>query len=282
MRLFSHWIVPCFVLITVLAGGLACGVTPTLQQATSTPPAALTEMMTEPSQITSPEELTPTFTPIPVYTVVSLVSNMTEETGKFPDYTIQALTPFFQGSEDPRVTNFNNEMKLLTLEEIAAFRDNIAQVQPLPDSTGSFFDQQYELLSPPGNLVSIRFRIMIYIQGAAHPGTHTRSVTYDLEAGSDVRLAQLFLPGSDYLQKIADYCIAQLELRDIGFELFSDGAQPLAENYGNWNITADGLLINFDEYQVAAYAAGPQAVIVPYTELQAVIDPHGLLAAFLP
>ena len=114
------------------------------------------------------------------------------------------------------------------------------------------------------------------------PALTTRSVTYDLEAGSDVRLAQLFLPGSDYFEEIADYCIAQLKSRDIGFELFSDGALPLAENYGNWNITVDGLLINFDEYQVAAYAAGPQAVSDPYTKLQTVIDPNGLLAAFLP
>jgi hypothetical protein len=48
---------------------------------------------------------------------------------------------------------------------------------------------------------------------------------------------------------------------------------PTPENYRNWNIATDGLMITFDEYQVAAYAAGPQTVVVPYSELQAVIDP---------
>ena len=129
---------------------LACGVTPTLQQATSTPPAALTEMMTEPSQITSPEELTPTFTPIPVYTVVSLVSNITEETGKISRLHHSGSNAFsFRAAKTLVSQILIMKMKLLTLEEIAAFRDNVAQVQPLPDLTGSFFDQQYELLSPP-------------------------------------------------------------------------------------------------------------------------------------
>jgi hypothetical protein len=259
-----------FVLTTILATMLACGGTPTPPPATPTP------------NLPPTEAYTPTFTPIPLFEVVSLVSNSTDETGKSPDYTLKAQTPFLQRSEDLRVTNFNNEMALLTQEEIAKFKDNVVQIQPLPGSSGSFYDQQYKLLSSPGNLVSLKFQIMIYIEGTAHPGTHSRTVTYDLEAGADVRLEQLFLPGSDYLEGIANYCIAQLSTRNIGFESFSSGAQPVPENYGSWNITPDGLLITFDEYQVAAYAAGPQEVVVPYAELKSVIDPHGPLAQFLP
>jgi len=249
---------------------LACGGTPVPLQVTDTPQVAATKV------------LSPTFTPIPLASVVSLVTNLTEDSGKLPDYTLKAQTPFLQNSEDMRVVNFNNEMALLTQEEIASFRDNVAQTMPSPDISGSFYEQQYEVLSPPGNLLSLKFQIMIYIQGAAHPGTHSRTVTYDLEAGSDVRLADLFLAGSDYLERIANYCIAQLRTRDIDFDMFSSGAAPLPENYGNWNITPNGLLITFDEYQVAAYAAGAQEVTIPFAELQSVIDPQGPLAEFIP
>ena len=263
-------IIPGFVLSILLATILACGSTPTPLPATAMPSLPPTEAFT------------PTFTPIPIFTVVSLVTNTTEETGKSPDYTLKAQIPFLQRSEDLRVINFNNEMTLLTQEEIAKFKDNVVQIQHTPGFAGSSYDQQYKLFSPPGNLISLRFQIMIYIEGTAHPGTHSRTVTYDLEAGADVRLEQLFLPDSDYLQTIANYCIAQLSTRNIGFESFSSGAQPIPENYGNWNVTPDGLLITFDEYQVAAYAAGPQEVVVPYAELRPVIDPHGPLAGFLP
>ena len=271
-------IIPGFVLSVIFVTMSACGSTPPPQSATDTPfvPATDTPF------VSATEALTPTFTPIPIYTVISLVNHPTEETGASPDYTIKAQTPFFQGSEDLRVINLNHEMTQLTQEEIARFKDNVVQITPLPGSTGSFYDQQFKLLSPTGNLISLKFQILIYIQGAAHPGTRFRTVTYDLEAGSDVKLDQLFLSDSDFLRKIANYCISQLSTRDIDFEAFSEGAQPLLENYGNWNVTPDGLLITFDEYQVAAYAAGAQEVVVPYAELQSVIDPHGPLAGFLP
>jgi hypothetical protein len=247
---------------------LACGTS--APQATATPTVPPTQ------------PLTPTFTPIPLYKVITLVSNPTDETGKSPDYTIKAQTPFLQGSEDQRVINFNNEMLGLTQEEIAKFKDNARVGVQIPGAGGSFYDQSYEYLSPPGNILSLKFDIMIYISGAAHPGTHSRTVTYDLEAGSDVTLAQLFTAGSSYLDLIANYCSTELGKRNIDFGANSSGAAPLPENYTNWNITEKGLLINFDGYQVAAFAAGPQRVTVPYSELKPVIDPHGPLAGYLP
>jgi hypothetical protein len=258
------------ILAILLLCDLACGGAPTLLPITNTPPTPPTEI------------LTPTFTSIPVFSVVNLVSTPIEETGNSPDYSIKALTPFFQGSEDLRVVNFNNEMKILTQEELSKFKDNVLQVQPMPGESGSVYDQSFRLLSPPGNLVSVKFQITIYIQGAAHPGTHSRTVTYDLEAGKDIQMAQLFVAGTDYLQRIANYCIAQLSSRDIAFDPSSSGAKPLSENYGNWNITKDGLLITFDEYQVAAYAAGAQEVAIPFPEMLAVIDPTGPLKGYLP
>ena len=252
----------------IVAAVLACIATPTALPATST---------NVPPTLTNP----PTQTPAPLYLSVTLGSAPTSETGQKPAYTVKAQIPVLQGSDDARVSNFNNEMTQLTQEEIAKFKDNARVAYSTPGSPGSAYDQQYKLLSAPGNLLSLKFDIYIYIDGAAHPTTHSRVVNYDLEAGKDVTLEQLFLPGSNYLDMIANYCIAQLKTRDIGFEAFSSGAQPLPENYGNWNVTPDGLLITFDEYQVAAYAAGAQEVVVPYAELKSVIDPHGLLAQFI-
>ena len=47
-------------------------------------------------------------------------------------------------------------------------------------------------------------------------------------------------------------------------------------------MASNGLLITFDEYQVAPYAAGPQIITVPYFELQILINQKGPLAAFTP
>jgi hypothetical protein len=270
MKSCGSKITPIFGYSIFLVIILACGSTPAPSPATVSPSVSPTQTRL------------PTQTLISLYKRVTLISIPRNETSQVPAYTLKAQIPALQDSDDPRVMNFNNEMTQLTQEEIAKFMDNVVQVQPSPGASGSFYDQQYKLFSPPGNLISLKFVIMIYIQGAAHPGTHMRTVTYDLEAGVDVKMSQLFLTGSDYLDRIANYCISQLLTRGIGFEATSSGAQPLTENYGNWNITQEGLLITFDEYQVAAYAAGPQEVIVPYSELQSVIDAHGPLEGFLP
>ena len=66
-----------------------------------------------------------------------------------------------------------------------------------------------------------------------------------LESGQEVQLAALFEPGSDYLKVISDYCIAELNKRDIGAWL--EGAAPIPENYRVWNITTEGLIITFNE-----------------------------------
>jgi hypothetical protein len=40
-------------------------------------------------------------------------------------------------------------------------------------------------------------------------------------------------------------------------------------------------LITFDENQVAAYTVGTQTVLVPYANLNAIIDPAGPLTEFV-
>ena len=254
---------------TLLASVLACGSTPSLPPATAT------------ANLPPTQTSLPTQTPVPLYQLVTLSTVARNETAQPPAqaYTVKAQIPALQGSSDTRATNFNDEMILLTQEEVAKFKDNAAEVRVPAGSSGSTYDQQYKLLSPPGNLISLQFQIKIFIYQTSRPKTHTSTVNYDLEAGADVTMEQLFLPGSDYLARISNYCIAQLKTRPIDFESYFNGAQPSPGNYGNWNITPGGLQITFDENQVAVTE---QEVVVPYAELQADIDSHGALAGFLP
>jgi hypothetical protein len=136
------------------------------------------------------------------------------------------------------------------------------------------------LLSPPGNLYSIKFDIKTYYTGAAHPTDTSQTATFDLQTGQTLTLPELFIPNVDYLDAISKYCIAELGARAIGFQGFELGATATLQNYHNWNITVDGLMITFDEYQGAPYAAGPQIVVIPYKELAQVLRPDGPLAQY--
>jgi len=224
----------------------------------------------------------PTSTLVPLYQQVTLTSVASETDNKAPDYKLTLQTPTLTGSDDPRVKAFNDQAAAVIQQAVDDFKNNVNSMPSVPVSNGSSLDVQYKLLSQPRNILSIKFEMMGYVNGAAHPYHLNPTLNFDLESGKELSLADLFLPNSDYLSPISKYCVAQLNTRDIGFtDTFTQGADPKPDNYKNWNITADGLLITFDEYQVAAYAVGPQTVVIPYSELKSLINPQGALANFV-
>ena len=228
------------------------------------------------------EQATLTPTEVPLYERAQFTTESASESNDAPKYTITTELPALVGVDDGRIVEFNVIMHLAVKEMVDGFKTSMKDQPATPIVAGSSFDVKYELLSPPGYVYSIKFNVMGYTDGAAHPYHFSKTVTFNLETGKEVTLDELFLPGSNYLQIFSDISKADLSARDIGFDpTFFTGADPMPENYKSWNITADGLLITFDEYQVAAYAAGPQTVTIPYSALKDVIDPNGVLGKYI-
>jgi hypothetical protein len=211
---------------------------------------------------------------------VTLVPETLNETNQTPPFTITAQTPQLSGSDEPRLVEFNQRLKQLVSKEVDTWRQGFLQ-NTLPGVTnGSFLEANYTLLSQIEDVWSFKFDFHFYSDGAAHPGSYSITLNYDLAQGRELVLADLFIPDSDYLEAISKYCIAELSKQAFFDGAFTDGAQPTVENYRNWNISPGGLMITFDEYQVAPYAAGPQMVTVPYSELRGLINPEGVLEQF--
>jgi hypothetical protein len=77
--------------------------------------------------------------------------------------------------------------------------------------------------------------------------------------------ARVFLPelvGNDGIHRVSDLAVADLILRLTGPDGMSDA------------FLADDIVLGFDPYAVAAYAAGPQQVHIPLTRLQDVVTPR--------
>lgn len=277
-------------LIAVLCfAALACGAPAVTVSETAAPQPVI--------ENTAPPVVIPSFTPIATLTPVPQATpRLSEllvmqpviytEEGQAPLYKITAQTPSLVGSPDPRVNDFNRFMSDLLKNEVDTFKNDVLQINspppPLVVVTGSSFDVKYIVTGQAGDLWSIKFENMGYVDGAAHPYHFSRTINYLLSEGRIVDLSELFLSGSNYLQVISDLCKAELATRDIGFDMdiFASGAEPLPENYARWNLSNEGLIITFDEYQVAPYAAGPQVVTIPFAALQAIIDPQGPMALF--
>ena len=66
-----------------------------------------------------------------------------------------------------------------------------------------------------------------------------------------------------------------LLMERLGSEMIWDeGLLPTGENFRNMLVTQPGLLIIFDQYQVAAGVAGTPTVIIPWLEIAAIINPQ--------
>jgi hypothetical protein len=173
-------------------------------------------------------------------------------------------------------------------KKVAGFKKDVAPQEgeepPPQGSMGSNFSIGYTVGVAQDDLVSIKFDVGNYFQGAAHPNSYSEVLNFDLKNGKQLLLADLFKPGAKFLPAIAGYCIADLkkQAKDTGLldDQIESGAAASVKNYQSWIITKKGLGINFDAYQVGAYAAGPQFVLVPYSALKDLINPDGPIAQF--
>ncbi len=223
---------------------------------------------------------------------VEFVNKQIKESNKKLMYEIDANYPQITGSSNPNAEKLNQILRLFVARKVAEFRKEMQpkeDEEPRPEgSMGSDMNVAYSIALAQDDLVSIEFDIGSYYQGAAHPNSYSEVVNYDLKNGRQLKLADLFKSGAKYLQVISNHCIEDLNKQakakgaDSMLEEGSirSGAAPTSKNYESWTITRKGLGINFDSYQVAPYAAGPQFVLVPYSAIKEHVDPNGPVGQF--
>ena len=127
-----------------------------------------------------------------------------------------------------------------------------------------------------GYLLSVLFEGSTDWGGAASQQSWTESVMLDLSNGQILTAEDLFQLeiSTDWKEVIADRSYGLLAER-LGSEMIWDeGLLPIAENFNNILVTQSGLLVVFDQYQVAAGVAGTPTVIIPWVEIAAIINPQ--------
>src|SRR5438132_5477079 len=219
------------------------------------------------------------------------VPKVIKEANKQSRYRVEVVYPQIEG--DARFDKFNKEARAMVTKNVAAFKtsetsDEADTGSEIPAETQtSTLDSDYEIRLAADNLISIEFSESAYSRGAAHPNSYTTVLNYDVRDGKKLALADLFNAKSNYLKAISDYCVKDLKQQGkkkkdsmLTDDMIQSGASARADNFKSWTIAKQGLWITFDPYQVAAYAAGPQQVLVPYSALKDLIKADGPIAAF--
>jgi len=230
---------------------------------------------------------------------VEIVARQIREKNKKLKYEVDAQYPQLTGSVDPNFEKFNQTVRSLITRKVAMFKKEMAPEAdepatdapsvPADESLGSDINIGYTVALAKDDLIGIEFTVSSYSAGAAHPNSYTEVVNFDFKNGKLLKLADLFLPGSKYLQTLSTYCVQDLkkQAKAQGADAMLDddwiqkGAGPDLSNYDNWTITKKGLGVTFDPYQVGPYAAGPQHVLVPYSALKEIVKPDGPVGQFV-
>lgn len=108
----------------------------------------------------------------------------------------------------------------------------------------------------------------------AHGNTFFRTFTFDTRTGDGLVLADLFAPGTNYLDTLTAISRETLyeTLKETSEPQYIDqGTTAYEDNFQNWYLTSDALVILFPPYQVAPYAEGPQKVAIPFDSLESIL-----------
>ena len=127
-----------------------------------------------------------------------------------------------------------------------------------------------------GYLLSVLFEGSTDWGGAASQQLWSDSIMVDLSNGQVLTSENLFQLeiSRDWKEVLAEKSFDLLEER-LGSEMvWDEGLLPTGENFNNMLVTQPGLLIIFDQYQVAAGVAGTPTVIIPWVEIAAIINPQ--------
>jgi len=209
-----------------------------------------------------------------------------EEDAQLP-YTIDVSYPQITGENlSTQAKEFNRLVNEMVSKSVQQFKNyvkaDMPHMQTLPESVkhnGFNINYDIDVVKPVNHiLISLRLSIEGMQAGRAHP-YHTHQVlNFDLNKGKVLTLKDLFKSRANYLSVFAKYASKELNDKLQDKWMINDGTAPLAKNYQLWNLEDDGILITFEEYQVAPYAAGPQEVEVPYSLLKNLVAPDAPIA----
>ncbi len=221
-----------------------------------------------------------------VYDDVDLVSTLKFDYGK-PKIIIKSVYPQLASETDKDgIANFNELSSSIVQDEISQFRDLVKDYslvqKKLPRSqiTNNLYldyDTSY-IKSKHNHIISTRFTIKGDITGMPHAYHRHRVINYNLDASEEIELSSLFNPDANYLSVLSDFTGAALSRRLKDQSYIADGTAPRLENFQNWNIKSNGLLITFEEAKVAPYVHGTLMVLVPYSVLKDILSPDSPIA----
>lgn len=155
------------------------------------------------------------------------------------------------------------------LKQLSAVKPVPAHTQLEASYTGDFAVVFYR-----GRLLVLELDGYNYPFGAAHGMPSKEFVHINLHNGDMYALPDLFKPGSAYVKRISDIIAKQIATDPQYDYVFPGSFKQIAPDQ-LFHVTGEALHILFPPYEIAPYAAGFPEFVIPYGELDDLIDKNG-------
>jgi len=166
-----------------------------------------------------------------------------------------------------RAVNFNREKRPT---------DSTATFDTAVDASGTI-EAYFNIQAANDRFIDVMLTDGTYGWGAAHPLTSRAAFLWWLDRNRELTPADVFLPSSDWQQKLTTLAIANLHSQtDIKNYLAKDLEQPVKQTLSDptsWTLTRDGLTITFGQYAIGPYVLGMPEAHVRWEDLAPCLEP---------
>lgn len=169
----------------------------------------------------------------------------------------------FDGTIEYIIDTVEKDLVARAKKDVPEFRKAVGR----PDAAYMLQIEPFEIFF--NDSVASALLSMYVDTGGAHGNTVFYSVNIDRTKETRITLDSLFDQQSTYLEYLSKTATNAVE-RSLGSDVvFKEGLAPKKENFSVFTLTDSVITFHFPPYQVAAYAAGPQKVTIPFSDLGA-------------
>ena len=185
---------------------------------------------------------------------------------------IEVYYPYVVGMPNHKTEEYMNQTILNLV--------NVLQLEQLKMQTGTKLEMtgHYEIKTNERGILSLTLSNYAYSYPMAHGFTIVKSLTFNLNTGDAYTLAELFNPGSNYVEVLSELIATQIMIRDLPLLNDFQHIQPNQDYY----LADKSIVIYFQLYEIAPYYVGFPMFPISGYELQALISdssPISILSA---
>ena len=182
--------------------------------------------------------------------------------------------------DDDLAAAFNEAIDAIIADQGDFFVKGTTTISPEDDT--SDYDITTSVAEVTRYRISLSYNQWWYGHGAAH-GNYFISHRHFLTGQRRMLEASDIFAGDDWQDRLTEATMAHLK-SDIGednlFEDYAKAVPDLASDPTRWIFSEAGLTIQFNIYEITAYAAGAIEVTIPWTELQDILAPEAEQIAY--